>query len=256
MRNLRSWLDWLGRLPAPIWAVGCAAVILGYSTVQWFVPYLRAERAVVSVTPSPNALFGITNVGLGGHQVACLHDVTIASDSEVAQFTVATLGRAAGPRLRLVATGPGYQTKTIVPGGYGDHAVINAPLQPPRQSLHGQFCVRNLGRHTIGLYGTAEPRTQSRPTVTVNGKETATDVGLQFYRRQPRALINRLGSVFSHITAFTWSALGPWLLWILAPFVAVGLPLGILWALVSAIKVDARRAESRMDPRTNPRKSV
>jgi hypothetical protein len=229
-----------------------AVVIVGLATfaagwLYFLRPWLEQPREVKSGTPVPTALFNLSYVPLKRGQEACLSDVSFGTDAEAALFNATTGGRP-GPRLRISANAVGYRFHTTVPAGWGDRGGLTVPMRPPTTSVRGTFCIANAGRHGIGLYGTDEGDSLSRPQVRIDGRPIPTDVSLSFDQAKARPVSGRLGEIFGHMMAFTWGPLGTWFAWILAGALVVGVPVGTLLGLAAAVRADARM-EADDDPR-------
>src|SRR3712207_921291 len=190
----------------------------------WWSPFLTQKRPVLSVTPSPPGLFGSASTKLPAGGIMCLTGISIAPDSEIATLVAQTYRRP-GPEVAIEFSAPGYKYRPRAQG-YGANAPLRTPLAPPGESTVGSLCLRNVDRRPVAFLSTAEPRTLSRPTTSVNRTEIAQDVALSFERRKTASLISRPGEVFDHANAFTWGILGRPFFALLALTLALGLPLG------------------------------
>ena len=215
-----------------------ALVVLAVVTLVAFVPFLDRERAVPVSTPSSPSLFvtpALVEVPPG--QRACLDDVALIPEADIARFRVGTYGFD-GPPLLFTLSGPGYREQVRVPRGYPDSVDVVVPVQGPRQELMGKACIKNGGRRLIALYATTEGRTQSRVDVEVAGEPVAPDVALAFYEREPSTIVARTPEILEVMTAFR--PVGTWLTWPLLVLVLIGVPALGLWALHGAFRADGR----------------
>ena len=91
-------------------------------------------------------------------------------------------------------------------------------------------CVRNAGRHRVGLYGNADAAARtSRAFLGNRGLDT--DLTLVFARSEPRSMLSALPDIFERATVFRPGWVGPWLYWALAAAVLAGVPLLLARAL-------------------------
>jgi hypothetical protein len=230
-------------LRSPRWvAAGVIAVgllVLAFVALRDVRPFVQAPRGVSEGTAVPPAVFALAHVPIERGQQACLNDVTLTRTLEVAHANATIAGGAPGPRLRVSASGPGgYRTSTVVRRGWKSGAGLSVRLTAPPRDLRGSVCFENLGRRTVALYATAEGRTLARPATTVDGAPVEADLSLAFSRADPVALADRPGELIERMTAFVWSPLGSWAGWVVAVLLVVGVPLGVLLALGTAVRRD------------------
>ena len=205
----------------------------------WYRPFLTQREQPIAEVPAPSALFSLTEFPLAANGRTCMKSVTVTPDSHLATFSLrpAKASPGGGPPVELVLIGPGYRASTAVPGGYaGGSATV--PLAPPKRSLIATACFVNLGRTSVLLDGTNEPRTVSRPSVEIAGRQVAGDIALSFEEDVPQSLVDRLGTVFGHASHLTDGLIPVWLIWLIAPLVAFGVPIALILAFYSAMLED------------------
>ncbi|HET6550091.1 MAG TPA: hypothetical protein VFG79_16635 [Solirubrobacter sp.] len=216
------------------WTVVPALVLCALAAVA-FGHFLLAPRDLVASTPSPRPMFQVTFVDLPPQQRLCLNDVTIPHDARQARFQVRTYGRP-GPALDVELLAPGYRERLRVPAGYRDEALISAPMTPPREARLGRVCLRQDGAARISLVGTTEDRTRSRPYGDVDGEPVSADTYLAFYAGRTASALHETPAIVDRMGAFRPGIVGPWLLWPLLAIVVVGVPCGVIWAAVNAMR--------------------
>jgi len=198
-------------------------------------PSLLRERELVAATPSPRPLFDVTPVELPAGKELCIADVTIPGSAEELRLQVATLS-GPGPALAVRLRAPGYEERLTVPGGYPDGALIAAPVAPPPATALGSVCVAHAGTAPITLTGTTEERTRSRPRGTLAGAPVEPDAYLAFYERERGSAPGHIVDIVDRMSAFRPAIVGPWLIWPLLAVAVVGVPGGVLWAVLRAVR--------------------
>lgn len=226
------------RIPSlPVLCAGLAGILILAGALVWFRPFLTGERPAVAEVPTPPALFAVTPFVVPAHGSACMGTVTITPQSQVAEFGLRP-GKptpAGGPPVELVLSAPGYRSVLAVPGGYPGGSVA-LPITPPKRAEIGTACFIDEGRSAVILPGTTEARTVSRSGTRINGASVPGDVALSFVQRRQRALVDRLGEVFSHASNLTDHLLPVWLIWIIVLLVAFGVPTAIVLAFYVALR--------------------
>ena len=97
-----------------------------------------------------------------------------------------------------------------------------------------------LGRRTVALVGTNEPRSLAVPRVTVDGKlQPPQNIALTFYGETRESVLEDPGSVVSRASAFTGAYVPAWLAWVLVVTLLAGVPAGVVLALAWALRSDA-----------------
>jgi hypothetical protein len=209
--------------------------LIALVAAAFFGRFLLADRDLVAATPSPRPVFKISLIDVPPGEPACITDVTIPSDARQIRFQVGTYDQV-GPALKVELRAPGYTANVPVPAGYADSALVVEPMPPPKRDVLGTVCVRHDGDRKIALVGTTEERTLSRPKDTVNGREVAPDAYLAFYENRHASALSQTGSIIDRMSAFRPGIVGPWLLWPLLAITAFGAPLGVLWAVLRAVR--------------------
>jgi hypothetical protein len=213
-------------LPALV-SCAIAAVLFGR--------FLTEERELVSATPSPRPMFEITPVTVPPGEELCISDVTIPADARQLRVQVLTFRRS-GPALDIALRARGYGERLAIRAGYPDGALISAPMDPPAEERLAEVCLRHRGAGPIALVGTTEERTQSRPEGSVDGRPAAADTYLGFYAAGSASALDRAPEIVDRMSAFRPAFIGPWLLWPLLAFVLLGVPAGVLWAALRAVR--------------------
>jgi hypothetical protein len=214
------------------WAVGTAALVCLLAAVP-FARFLIADRELVAATPSPRPVFAISLVDVPPAEALCISGVTIPDDARELHFQVGTFGPP-GPALTVDLRAPGYAERVTVPAGYADSALIAEPMRPPAAPVLGEVCFRHEGARKIALVGTTEERTRSRPEGAVSGQPVDPDAYLAFYAGRSASALSQSGEIVARMGAFRPGVVGPWLLWPLLAVVVIGVPAGLLWAILRA----------------------
>lgn len=211
------------------------ALVLGAVATALFAQFLVQDRELVAATPSPRPLFNLTPVELARGDELCIADVTIPRDAEEMRFQVTTR-TASGPALDLRLHAAGYDERLTVPSGYPDGALIAAPMRAPAATRLGRVCLANDGPGTVALAGTTEDRTLSRPRGALAGEPLPADTYLAFYERERGSALAHAPDIIERMSAFRPGVIGPWLLWPLLALTAIGVPGGVLWAVLRAVR--------------------
>ncbi len=163
--------------------------------------------------------------------------VAIDADASLVEFSLkpGPHAKAGGPPVEVTLSAPGYHASTTVPGGYPG-GLATMPITPPRQSVIGSVCFRNVGHSSVVLEGSNEPRTISRSSLVVAGNPVVGDVALTFGERRETSLLAQAGEVFGHISNLTEGLLPVWLIWVIAALAAFAIPMGIVAAFYVALR--------------------
>jgi hypothetical protein len=221
-------------------ATTAASIIVLAGALIWFVPYLTRPTEFAAETPDPAALFTLAEFPVPPGGSACMSNVTVDPNSRLAQVRLrpANPKAALGPPVELVLSAPGYRGVVHVPGGYPG-GIASLPLSPPpSRPLIATACFVNVGHTTVLLDGTTETRTLSRSTTVLDGKPVPGDIALTLFDNRTRSLLSELGEVFAHASNLTDHLIPAWLIWLLAPLVALAVPIGVLAAFYRAIRED------------------
>jgi hypothetical protein len=218
----------MSRLRAPAF-LAVLVVVVGtlVEAAVLYVPHLKS-RVVSTGTPVPQPLFQFTLFPVPGHTSACLGKVAVEPGAQDALFDIQA--EKPGPPLLFNITGDSYR-QTYRVSGYGTgRATI--PFQGPPSSQLTTVCVTNLGDREIQLRGTNEPRTLSRPPLTIGGAPAAGEFSLAFRSANGVSKFKLVDTIADRIAAFKPVWVQPWLVIVLLALVLVGffaVPLLALW---------------------------
>lgn len=201
--------------------------------LHWYRPFLDQRRVVVASTPSLEGIQSVKEVRLGHGQRACITPLPL--DPQDHRLRLVLWAHATSPvPLSFVLSGHGYTGRgrftTYAPGS---PTPVEAPVSsPPPAAFDGQLCVRNEGRHSVGLVGTDEPDSLTLPSTSVDGQAPGpVDPAVTFYGGPDASLLSRAGTVIGRVSDFTGGVMPPWLLWPLALLIVIGVPAGTAVAL-------------------------
>jgi hypothetical protein len=213
------------------------ATLLVIVVAAFFVPRLTKTRRISFGTPVPQpAAAPWTLFPLPPRSTACLDSVAVEPGRQDALFGVETYGRA-GPRLLFFLRGVHLAWTVGVTGGYGT-GELTIPFEGPPQSTLTIACIRNLGREPVALRGTTEPRSLSRPRLTIDGRAVEGEVSLAFASAAAESPVDVAATVIGRVTAFKPTWVGSWLVAALLAVVALGAAVGPLLALRRAGLMD------------------
>jgi hypothetical protein len=214
--------------------------------------FLTEPREVVASTPSDYTGETVP-LPLPGRGSVCANEIVFDPSSRIARFGATVPASAKAPALEVVARGyedgpyrNGYRATARVPGGWRGARQLDVALRPPPTAVYGTFCVRNLENRPVDLVGSEDGRAYSRPSVTVNGAATPTELQLRLLEPGHRSLLSRAGEVMEH--AATLRPFGAWWWWLLAAAVVTLAPLGVLLAMRSALAADAAAGQLARAP--------
>jgi hypothetical protein len=219
--------------------LAAALVLLVFlaGAVKWFGPSLTLKRETVDSTPSLQGkdIRSVVEVPKGGR--ACIGPLPLDPQVHAVQLLLFA-GRRPGAA-ELALRGPGYVGRAriaAVPAG-GDAISVARLDRAPTATGDGTLCLRNRGRGALGLVGTTEAESLSRPATTVNGKAVAdNDPAVSFLVGERRDIPSQAGTIANRLAAFT-GAIGTWLVWILGALVFLGMPV----ATAAVILLASRR---------------
>jgi hypothetical protein len=215
-------------------------VVLGLFGVFIALPYLSDERDLFAAgVPSPPPLQFTSIDQVPGHGRACMTDLALTPQSEKMQFQVGTF-RKRGPALTVTINAPGYSSRSRVPAGFEDNAILELGIKPPPSSRLVTLCIRNDGKRKVALYASAD-RAKSRVNVFVNGKQVEATPWLIFGEAEPRTIWQRLPLTFDRVAIFRGFLGHPWLVWTLALLFAIAMPVLMGAGLAAAFGRDADR---------------
>jgi len=212
------------------------AAVLVVFTVVAAIPWTTERRDYPASIPQATPLFFTSVVRLAPGAEACFNHAVIEPRSEEARFRVGTIRRAGAPLL-LRMDGPGYRSRSRIPGGYADNTLLEVPVTPPARATPVRVCIRNGGRTRMDLYGAAD-RTRSRSRTRVDGRLVRPNVAFGFWERRERTLADRLPETVERMTVMRAALIGEWLVWPLLLLGLVGVPIGLVWGFRTAIRAE------------------
>ncbi len=228
----------LGERRYPLAVCVFAVVLLLLAGLLWFRPYITERRRPIASVPTPPALFALAEFAVAPGSQVCMSPITFEPDMGFAEFDLRPLkpGRADGPPVEVVLSGPGYRAVAHVPGGYPGGSVALPVTAPPRTES-GTVCMFDRGRTTVLFDGTNEPRTAAARTGTlIGGRSVVGDIALTFLVAKPSSPLDDLGRTFSHASNLTDRLVPVWLIWVVTVLCALGVPLGVLAALYLSLR--------------------
>jgi hypothetical protein len=222
-------------------ATTVAVAIVLLVTATQLLPWLTRKADVVSSTPVRADLASIAPIALSVGQRVCVGEVTLDPQARVAQLILARPAPAGG-RLAVETAGGRYRATATAPLAPLQAGRLDVPISPPDEAVLGRLCVRNAGRGTIVLAGTADPRALTRSTIVVDGKRADRAFSLILREAGTRSFLDRIPQFVDRAAAL--NAVGPWLLWLLVPLLLLGVPAAVVCALHLALR--------EPDPPTRP----
>jgi hypothetical protein len=212
-----------------------AAVVIVIGAGVRLIPHLTAKHPVVASTPSLQGQQSVKEVKLARGQRACIAPLPLDSDVREVQMVLHARGSTPTP-VAIDLTADGY-TGTARFDGYqvGPSTLVTARLdRAPTRSSDGTLCLRNLGRHSVGLVGTDEPNSLGLPATRVDDKPVGElDPAVTFLAGEQRSMLQRASTIFDRAAGFTGVVPGA-LMWPLALLVLLGIPIAVVTALYRA----------------------
>ncbi len=233
-------------------AIAGAVVVLVLGAVFVVRPFLAAQRDQPSSVPSPASLTATDTVPLKKGSPACFRWGVAERHSEVIRFKVASPNGPAPP-ISVRLTGGDYAYTAQIPAGTPDGADVQWPIPAPPRDILVRVCMFNEGEPEIGVFASND-RTRSRSIAYVDGKETGKSIWFSFAEPAPRTILERLPVTLERMTIFRPDYVGRVLFWVLAVLFVVGMPLGVVWAYVRAVRDDGRDDPDAID--VNERRSL
>jgi hypothetical protein len=220
--------------PRILAALGAALGLL-IACLAWFIPYLTREREDVTGVPVPPPFFTEERVGLDPGSEACLSEVAFDTHAEIVELTALAGGRPRPP-LAVLARGPEYRETSVVEGGYTTPSALHARIDPPKRSVIGTLCIENRGKRRVALLGTTDARTVvARATMRIDGEEVVPEITVRLLAADGGSVLDRAGQLVERAAAFKPGAFGaPVFLWIVLLLVAVGVPAGAVYSMLSS----------------------
>jgi hypothetical protein len=214
---------------------GAVGLVIWAALAAW--PWFTRTRTPYTGTPSVTPYAKITPVRLRPRSRACLNQVALERTTRRVVINTPAM-RATGPRLRITLSAPGYRGAATIPAGYGGLTGLIALIPGPPRSLLARVCVLNAGHRSVSLVGSAEQRTISRPTTTVDGHLIRTRLTMTLVENRDSSIRTRLGSVLRHAAAFKPFPFGRIGLILVVLLIVAGVPLGAGAALWDALRGD------------------
>ena len=212
---------------------GLVVVAVGaFLTLTW----AREARTFTASVPQPPPLTATSILDVRPGEDACLSDITILPDSEVALVKVGTRGKPGVP-LSATVTGPGgYRATGEVAGReWTDNDLIPIRFRPPDRELHGDFCLRNDGKRRIYVYA-AEDRSRTTAKSRIGGDLVLPNMQLTFTEASPGTIAGHRSRITDQLTVFRPAIVGPWTIRLLFALVVAALTVGIPLALLLALR--------------------
>jgi hypothetical protein len=205
----------------------------------WFyLPHLTEDHPKVIATPSLVGYQASKEILVRRGQQACIKPVPLDPALRSVRMVLHARGTASAP-LDLELRGPSYRGSgrfTGYPSG-GVVGVETAVSPAPPANADGVLCLRNKGRHAVGLVGTDEPFSVSLPATSLDGKPAgAVDPAITFLGGPPQPMIDRAGTILGRASDFTGGFVPLWLLWPLVIAFVLVAPLSLAWALYAALE--------------------
>ena len=222
-------------------ALAVCLVLLVVGAVRAYLPSVEGKRDVIGSTPSLSGIFVRSAIDVSRDERACLSPLPLDPEMTSAEILVNSGTRPPMP-LEISVRAPGYVARGRAPASYppGVDTAVRVTLDAPERRVDGRLCVRNLGRRTVALVGTNEPRSVAVPRVTLDGKvQPPQNIALTFYGDTAESVLDDPGSVVSRASAFTAAYVPAWLVWVLVVTLLAGVPAGVVLALAWALKSDA-----------------
>lgn len=219
------------------WLPAVCALAMLVALVAWGIPWLTESRTDTTAVPTPPPFSTVTPIVLKGGAKVCEDKVAFATQTRAVTVLTAKFD-GVGPKLRVIASYPGYEGDATIPAGYGGEQALRTLIPAPPRNAIGTLCIVNTGRTAIALEGTAEGRVQNRSVTSVNGVVIVPKLSLILTEPVNRSLADRPGEILDRIAAFKPFWVGRGTLAVFFLLVLLGVPAGVLWAIGSGIGKD------------------
>jgi hypothetical protein len=217
-------------------AVAAAVISLGALLLLGF--YLLHKEKPIAGTPAPQALFHATTFTLHPGQRACMSSVTLPPNGRTLQLLLGEPSSGNGsPPIEVLLSAPGYRSVAQLPRGESE-GPAQLPVRPPRHFAIGTACLTNRGTTPAVLVGSTEQRSRTRSRLTIGGRPVAGDIALTFADSKSKTRLSRLGEAFEHASNLTDRLIPVWLVWVIAVFVALTVPIATVAFLQRALRED------------------
>jgi hypothetical protein len=223
----------------------------------WFVwkaiPWLDRARPATFATPTvqPYDPSVLAPIAVKGHKTVCTDQIPWGPDARYVQFTLLGNKKRPNPAIDVVAAGDGYRATTrLAPGATGDQ-LQTLKVAPARATLgNGTLCLTNTGKHQVKFYGIAPGRGGGPSITTVDGAAIDPELSVTLLTSPSQSIVDRLGTVSSHIAAFR--PLTGWEVFLLALLAVLGVPVAVAFALARAAAQDDDGAAAAPPPADAP----
>jgi hypothetical protein len=229
-------------------AVLGAVIVFVLGVVFVVRPFVATQRDMPAEIPSPASLLHTDTVPLKRGHPVCFANAVAERHSELLRFRVA-VPEGVAPPLSVHLKGPGYDFTAQIPAGLQDSQTAQAAIPAPPTDVPVRVCIRSHGSPDIGLFASSD-RTLSRSVAEIDGQSTRKSVWFSFYEPRWRAISERLPLTIDRMTVFRPAYVTSWLLWIVAVLFLVGGPIGVVWALVRALREDGADDLRKVDVET------
>jgi hypothetical protein len=211
-------------------------------------PFVATQRDMPAEIPSPASLLNTDTVPLEQGHPVCFSHAVAERHGELIRFRVA-VAEGVTPPLSVHLKGPGYEFTAQIPPGLQDTQTAQAPIPAPPTDVPVRVCIRSRGGPAIGLFASSD-RARSRSIAHIDGTSTDKSVWFSFYEPRWRAISERVPLTIDRMTVFRPGYVTSWVLWIIAILFFVGGPIGVVWALVRALRDDGAGDLRQVDVET------
>lgn len=183
---------------------------------------------------------GLVAAELAPGSEACQTPVTVGEAFDGLRTQIGTYERRGQPlEVSVRRIGGEVLARGRLPGRYDDisqpHIALGTTVARDERVA---VCFRNVGTRKVALYGGPELAKRGS-TVTVGGRDTATDLTLLF-TRPSRSALAQVPDVFERASLFRPAWIGPWVFWLLGGLVLIGVPGLVALALRDAFGDETR----------------
>jgi hypothetical protein len=214
---------------------GLVVVLIG--ALHWWEPFVTAQRAVITSTPSPGPRSAAVGISVKSRSEVCVAPVALDRATARAQVTLSASRPGPSP-LEVDATAPGYRSAQAVrPMLQRMPSALAVPIARPSRNVTGKLCVRNESRSRLSFIGTNDPLAIGLARTTIDGKEPAGEaIELELLEERTQSVLGRLGAIVHHAADFTGNLMPFWLAWLLVVALVVGTPFAIFAAYWATLR--------------------
>ena len=227
------------------WAILGAVVVFVLGALFVVRPFVAEQRDMPAEIPSPASLLNTSSVPLDPGKPVCFDDAVAEAHSELIRFRVSA-PEAPAPQMTVTLKGPGYEAEAVIPAGLLDGMTAQAAIPAPLVDVPVRVCIRNDGDVPTALFASND-RTRSRSLAVIDGENTGQSVWFAFYEPRWRAISERLPLTIDRMTVFRPGYVTSGVLWVIAVLFLVGVPIGVVWALVRGLREDRTDDLSKVD---------